>query len=716
MDVPGEAAPSGVGSRKNERGAADGPGGSTADPVIVAEGHAPADAGRSLPPEALSAMPDGVIVMGADGVIRTCNEAAAAMIGLPRERMIGRDARLPFPVHPVREDGTPLPRGETPGWVALRTGRSQRGVVIGLRDGAGRTTWVSAGAEPLFRPGEAVPEAVVLSFSDITARRAAEARVRESEARFRAVVDGLSEGLIMVGPDRVVTLTNPAGERMLGLRVGDIACGPGGRLTDLLTLEDGSPLPPEMCPLSATLADGRPRSAERVGLRRPHGGAAWLSVRTFAVSPEGGGPSGAAATFTDVTERHEAERGLREYRDRFRRLMESDIVGIYVTTPAGPIREANEGFLRMIGRSREELSGGRLSWRDVTAPEGLADCEGLVAALQRSESIPPHEKEYLRPDGTRVPVLQAVVRLRPGGDEALVLAVDLRERRRTEAERARLEEDLRQAAKMEAIGRLAGGVAHDFNNILAGIVGFAETGRAGPGVPAAAADAFAEILKAADRAAALTRQLLAFSRKSSAAPRVLDLNALVSDMAALLRRLIGRDIDMVVVPSERPALVRADRGRIEQVLLNLAVNARDAMPSGGRLTVMLAHVELDDPALRRPDAAGGPHVMLSVSDTGVGMDEATRARLFEPFFSTKERGRGTGLGLATVYGAVRDCNGHIRVDSRPGAGSVFRVYLPAAGGPAEDSRGRMRAAAAEPPGGGETILVADDEDTPSDAS
>ncbi len=287
------------------------------------------------------------------------------------------------------------------------------------------------------------------------------------------------------------------------------------------------------------------------------------------------------------------------------------------------------------------------------------------------------------------------------------LQAEMAERSRADAARRQLEAQLLQAQKMEAIGRLAGGIAHDFNNLLTVITGRSEMMlvRLPPDHPLHRDVSL--VLKTAERAAHLTRQLLAFSRKQVLAPRVLDLNGVVAGMTAMLRRLIGEDIELVTQLSPDLWGVKADPGQIEQVILNLAVNARDAMPGGGRLTIETANVDVEALQDRLPHAAG-PHVMLAVRDTGHGMDVATRARIFEPFFTTKEPGKGTGLGLATVYGIVQQSGGQICVDSAPGAGASFVVYLPRA----EEAAGPAPpvAAATAPRGGTETILLVEDEE------
>ena len=252
------------------------------------------------------------------------------------------------------------------------------------------------------------------------------------------------------------------------------------------------------------------------------------------------------------------------------------------------------------------------------------------------------------------------------------LSQEVAERKLAEEALRKSEEQLRQAQKMEAVGLLAGGVAHDFNNLLTVIAGYAEALLGDSATSPSMKDDLCQINKAAEQAATLTRQLLAFSRRQVLKPEVLDLNLIILDLEKMLRRLIGEDISLRVQLSKHPALIKADPGQVEQVILNLVVNARDAIESGGRIAIESSHVELSEPGQR-----ARANVLLSVKDSGQGMDEETRARIFEPFFTTKERGRGTGLGLATVYGIVQQSGGTIAVNSVPGLGSTFKVYLPA---------------------------------------
>ena len=411
--------------------------------------------------------------------------------------------------------------------------------------------------------------------------------------------------------------------------------------------------------------------------------------------------------------RKDAETALSESEVRYRRLAESGIIGITIVDVAGNILDANDAYLKMLGYSREELLHGSLRWSDLTPPEFLHLSTRATQQLESSGVATPWETETLRKDGSRVPVLVGAAMLEY--PKCIAFAADLTDRKHAESGRVQAEEaldqserQLRQVQKMDAVGRLAGGVAHDFNNVLSVILGYAEQllDDLGPTEPMRAD--VDEIHKAATRAAGLTRQLLLFSRQQVIEPKVIDLNETLASMSEMLRRMLGEDVELATVMSKASARVKADPTYIEQVILNLVVNARDAMPTGGKLTIELQELVLDGSyAQGHLPAAAGPYVMLAVTDTGSGMDQETQGRIFEPFFTTKEVGKGTGLGLSTVFGIVQRSGGTIWVYSEPGKGTTFKIYLPKVDAELEKPR------AVSPPTtlrGSETILLVEDEE------
>jgi two-component system cell cycle sensor histidine kinase/response regulator CckA len=385
---------------------------------------------------------------------------------------------------------------------------------------------------------------------------------------------------------------------------------------------------------------------------------------------------------------------------RYRALMEQANDAILILDLSGRILEANREAERLFGRSRGEIVG--RNYDEFVVPEEREDSARRRAKLRTEGTVRVVSRHMERADGTTVSVdvSGSLVRL---GEESTVLAI-----LRDITERQRLEGQLLQSQKMESVGRLAGGVAHDFNNELGVITGYGDLLLQEIGPDHRSHRRVVEIRKAADRAAALTRQLLAFSRKQVLRLRVLDLNAVVSGIETMLRRLIGEHIELITALDPGLGRVKADPGQLEQVIANLAVNARDAMPGGGKLIIETGNVELDAVyAASRPDARPGPHVMLAVSDTGHGMDPETLSHIFEPFFTTKELGQGTGLGLATVYGIVRQSGGQVLVYSEPGRGTSFKVYLPRF--EAETEAVQVPAAVGAAPTGSETILLVEDE-------
>jgi PAS domain S-box-containing protein len=404
----------------------------------------------------------------------------------------------------------------------------------------------------------------------------------------------------------------------------------------------------------------------------------------------------------DITDHKRAEEKLRRSEARNQELVESSIYGIAHISPEGAFLDSNPALVRMLGANSSADLGSMNLFNDAFRfPEQAAR---LAASCRDRKQVVGAEAEWRRRDGGVVTVrLHLRYVTLPGESDFMeVIAEDVTELRA-------MERQLRQSQKFEAIGQLAGGIAHDFNNVVGAILGWAELGyeqnRNNPQV----ADRFSRIREQADRAAALTRELLAFARRQVLQPRAVDLNEVTSGLGSFLDRVIGDNIVFKVVTAPLDP-IQADPTQIEQVLMNLCINARDAMPQGGRLLVETEMVELDDSYCRfYPGITPGRYAVLSVSDTGAGMDAETRERIFEPFFTTKENGKGAGIGLATVYGIVKQHGGFIHVYSEPGQGSLFRVYLPAIENASPESAERkVLVPSLQEMRGSETILLAED--------
>ncbi|MGV3710032.1 MAG: ATP-binding protein [Gemmatimonas sp.] len=397
-------------------------------------------------------------------------------------------------------------------------------------------------------------------------------------------------------------------------------------------------------------------------------------------------------------DRTRAERALREHELRYRLIVDATFDGI-VISQNGFIKDANPGYCRMFGYDREELIG--RSVFDLVADESRM----MVTEKIRSGVSGGYDVIGVRKDGSRF-TFDTVVRVHGQGDHQIRVAA-----LRDTTEQRRLEEQYRQSQKMEAVGRLAGGVAHDFNNLLTVILGYTDILLSGESRDDQdsrdRADQLQAVRDAGENAASLTQQLLAFSRQQVLRPQILSLNNVVASTEKLLRRVIGEDIKLQSKQSEDLRRIEADPGQLSQVLMNLAVNARDAMPNGGMLMIETANIDLDaDYAIIYPNVTPGPYVQLSVSDSGIGMDEETQRRIFEPFFTTKELGKGTGLGLASVYGIVQQSGGHIWVYSELGMGTTFKVYFPAVDQTADIEV--FPEPVQRPLRGTETVLIAED--------
>lgn len=530
-----------------------------------------------------------------------------------------------------------------------------------------------------------------------------------------------------------------------------------------------------------------------------------------------------ANVLAEAIGRKHAEDDLRQSEARFRRIVESNMLGIFFGDHSGNITGANDAFLKMIGYTREDVAAGRMLWTEMTPPEYRKLDEKALEALAASGVCEIYEKEFIRKDGSRVPIFLGLAMLEGETQRAVGFILDISDRKEAEeslrqsesmfralfenaldavliandsgayvdanpaacnllglpynevigrtinafteqddpaeasrmleqflkdgvmrgelrlrrsdgdvvevdfsatanflpgrhlallrdvTERRKLEEQFRQSQKLESVGMLAGGIAHDFNNLLTVIMGYSDLALMRLDKVDPLAQNVEQIMNAAERASSLTRQLLAFSRKQVLQPKILDLNSVIENLEKMLGRLIGEDMELRAVPGAGLGQVKADPGQIEQVIINLVVNARDAMPKGGKITIETANVYLDEAyALLHIAVQPGWYAMLAVTDTGCGMEAETQKFIFEPFFTTKEQGKGTGLGLSTVYGIVKQSGGNVWVYSEVSVGTTFKIYLPLVD--EQVSAPDVDAARPESISGTETILLAEDEE------
>jgi PAS domain S-box-containing protein len=512
-----------------------------------------------------------------------------------------------------------------------------------------------------------------------------EEALQGSEETFRLILDAAEDVLSLHDREGRVLYVSPSLWRLTGFRPEDLL---GTEGIELVHPDDREQLRLDMAPLQsgkgAAEADWRCRTHDG-SYRRAH-------TRAKTLADAQGRPCHFLCVTADVTERWRDETALRESHSLLRAVTEGTTDAVFVKDRDGRYLTVNPALARLVGREVEEVVG--KTDAELLNPESASEAREHDRRIMELGQAQTYEQVVTAGGATRTLLVTKGPYRDAEGRVAGVFAIA-----RDVSERKALERQLREAHKMEAVGRLAGGVAHDFNNLLTVILGYAELllEQAPPGAEAHAP--LTEIRRAAERAAELTTQLLAFSRRQPTAPVVLDLNGALRDLDEVLRRLAGDGVRLVLRLAPGLRRIKADPAQVEQVLLNLAGNARDAMPEGGELAVATENV-----AVAAGASSGGPppgeYVRLSVSDTGVGMDEATLARVFEPFFTTKEVGRGSGLGLATVYGVMRQCGGHIAAASEPGRGTTFTMHFPAVEAPAGADHG---------PGSGRTVLLVEDE-------
>ncbi len=530
-------------------------------------------------------------------------------------------------------------------------------------------------------------------------RMRAEAEVREKEEEIRLLLRSTAEGIYGTDLNGICTFCNPSALRMLGYDKEEDLLGKKVHLLIHHTRPDGSIYPARECRAYLAYQSNAEVHVDDEVFWRADGSSFPVEYWAHPIL-ELGSVQGAVVTFIDISARRKAEEQLQESEKKYRELFDHAGDAIFIIDLSGRMIDVNEVACERLGYSREELM--TMTPMDIDSPEQAVHVPARIENLKRHGSLI-FETTHMRKDGTAIPTEVGSRIIEFGGRPAILsTARDISERRR-------LEEQLRQSQKMESIGTLAGGVAHDFNNILTAIIGYGSIALMKMEKDDANRLNIEQIMAAAERASNLTKDMLLFSRKQPIEKKPVDLNDVIKKMEKFLKRVIGEDIAFKTLVAAAALPVLADEHQIGQVLMNLAVNARDAMQKGGLLTIASQEVFLDSQsAALQGFAEPGRYALITVSDTGEGMDEQTRKKIFEPFFTTKEVGKGTGLGLAVVYGIIQQHDGYIDVSSEPRAGTTFRIYLPLTA--ADIERTHTGETAQLPEGGSETILLAEDDE------
>ena len=598
---------------------------------------------------AIDQSPAAVFITDTMGRIEYVNRRFSDITGYSPEEALGQTPRM------LRSGKTPPELYERL-WQTIREGHAWRSEILNRRR-SGELYWSQVSISPM-RDRDGVVHRFVAVHEDVSERRWAEEAIREREERLRQIAENIREVFWVVAADFSETLyISPAYEEVWGRSCRSLYENPSSFM-DAVHGDDRRRVIANIT---------RVRSGEDAGgvefrVVQPSGDERWVRAHAAGVLDERGEVYRISGVALDITQRREAEERLRESEQRFRRFIDTSFDVIVVSTE-GVIREVNRGFERTLGYPPEEVMS--RSVLDFVAEDSRKDVQRRVEGGVEGT----YEATLLHRSGRPLTMeITARGHVVEGKQGRITAMRDVTEKRALEAQ-------LRQAQKLEAVGLLAGGVAHDFNNLLTVILSEVQLLRLAEKTPVDGPlpEALEEIEAAAKRAAALTRQLLTFSRRDVAEPEVLDAREVLEGLQKMLVRLIGEDVLFDVAVASPVGRVRLDRGHLEQVIVNLVVNARDAMPDGGQLHVEVSDVELGE---GHADAEPGPYVVVSVSDTGVGMSEEVKSKIFEPFFTTKPSGKGTGLGLATSYGIVSECGGRIGVYSELGVGTTMRVYLP----------------------------------------
>jgi len=627
---------------------------------------------------------DAIIGQDLDGRITSWNRGAELMFGYAAADAIGCNVGLLIPPSRSFEDSGAHGRRKVGRRIEIfETVRTTKN---------GKQLDVSLTVSPVLNSQGTVVGASVIA-RDITARKLAEEALRKAN---ETSIYASPIAIVAADVKRCCTMWNPAAEALFGWSEKEVVGGP----IPFIPKEDTGST--EV--LHQHLLSGDTVRGLEVRRQKRDGSLVAVSLSATPIWDENHQVKGIIGFFTDITERKRAEQALQAAEEKYRGIFENALEGIYQSTPEGKYISANPALARMFGfDSPQALIDTRndITHQEYVTPQSRAD---FVRELETNGTVRSFEYQAYRRDETLIWVSASAYAVRDAQGRIAYfegIVQDITQRRE-------LEQQLRQMQKIEAVGRLAGGVAHDFNNILMAISSYAELlyGRIPEGD--AKRRYVDEISKATDRAASLTQGLLAFSRKQVISPKALDLNVLIAAQTDMLKRLIPENIELRFLPGDKLGKVMADPGQIEQIVMNLIINARDAMTNGGTILVETGNAELGQTECGEENRAPvGDYILLAVSDNGCGMDAETRAHIFEPFFTTKAQGKGTGLGLATVFGIVKQSVGHISLQSEPGQGTTFKIYLPRIEAVVETDGGEAKDVSFR---GDETILLVEDQE------
>jgi PAS domain S-box-containing protein len=656
-------------------------------------------------------MTQGIVYQAEDGRIISANAAAERVLGLTIDQMQGRASVDPL-WRTIHEDGSDYPGNTHPSMVSLKTGKKVLHKVMGVFNPQKEDiAWININAVPQFMQGKKKPYKVYTTFEDITERKLAEEALRVSQERYSLAIDGVNDGIWDWNITSNEAYFSPRWKSMIGYEEHEIA-GDFAEWEKLLHPDDYD----RAKQVLKDYFEGETHEYRlEHRLRQKDGSYRWILARGMCLRDQDGKPTRMSGSHTDISDNKHAEEEREKLLHNIMKRMR-ELQCIYGISESIQKRDALEDIFRDAvsiipqGWQYPQITESRLHFdEDTYVSQPFEETQwkqsrDILVEGQKRGSVDIFYMEE-RPDLDEGPFLAEERQLL---DSLALMLGDTIDKKFAEQEKGNLESQLHQSQKMESVGRLAGGVAHDFNNLLTAIIGYSEMIISSLDSNDPLSGDVNEIIKAGESAALLTAQLLAFSRKQIIDPKVVNINDTVERSQKMLKRLIEEDIDLKFLPGKDLWKTKVDPGQLDQILVNLAINARDAMPDGGKLTIETDNIDFDDEyCVKYIGSKPGEYVMLAVSDNGCGMEKEVLNSIFEPFFTTKEKDKGTGLGLSTVYGIVRQHEGFIYAYSEPGQGTSVKLHLPRV---LEEAAAIAESVAEAPATGTETVLLAEDED------